>query len=46
MTVVGVADELGHAHDLAYAAAERIHFEGMWYRHDLALRELRAPVYR
>jgi phosphoribosylamine--glycine ligase len=46
MTVVGVADDLGMAHDLAYAAADRIQFKGMWYRHDLALRELRTPAYR
>jgi phosphoribosylamine--glycine ligase len=40
LTVAAVAPTLHEARDRAYASAERIHFEGIQYRHDIAAREL------
>ena len=41
LTVAAVAPTLHEARDRAYANAERIHFEGVQYRRDIAARELR-----
>ncbi|HZU06282.1 MAG TPA: phosphoribosylglycinamide synthetase C domain-containing protein, partial [Chloroflexota bacterium] len=40
LTVAAVAPALAEARARAYAAAERIRFEGCHYRRDIALREL------
>lgn len=40
LTVVGRGDDLAAAHATAYAAAERIQFEGQMMRRDIAVREL------
>jgi len=44
LTLVALGDSMGEARDRAYRNAERIHFDGMTYRHDLASREVEAPV--
>jgi phosphoribosylamine--glycine ligase len=36
LSVTAVADDLRHARDRAYEAAERIHFDGVQYRRDIA----------
>lgn len=40
LTVTAIAPTLREARDHAYANAERIHFDGVQYRHDIAAREL------
>jgi phosphoribosylamine--glycine ligase len=40
LTVVGIGDDLAAARDRAYAAADRIGFEGVQRREDIALREV------
>jgi phosphoribosylamine-glycine ligase len=35
---------MGEARERAYRNVERIRFEGMTYRHDLALREVESAV--
>lgn len=42
VTVVGTGSTIAEARDRAYRNAERIRFEGVTYRHDLALREVEA----
>jgi len=44
LTLVALGDSMGEARDRAYRNVERIHFEGMVYRHDLALREVESAV--
>ena len=44
LTLVGLGDTLAEARDRVYRSAERVHFEGMRYRRDIAQRELAAPV--
>ena len=44
LTLVALGDSMGEARDRAYRNAERIHFQGMTYRLDLASREVEAPV--
>jgi len=46
LTVVALGDSLVQARDRAYRNVDRIHFEGLTYRHDLALREVETPVPR
>ncbi|MHB8645938.1 MAG: phosphoribosylamine--glycine ligase [Thermomicrobiales bacterium] len=43
LTVTAVAPTLREARDRAYTNAQRIHFDGITYRRDIAARELRAP---
>jgi phosphoribosylamine---glycine ligase len=40
LTVVALGDTMGEARDRAYRNVDRIRFQGMSYRHDLALREV------
>ena len=42
--LVALGDSMGEARERAYRNAERIHFEGVTYRRDLASREVEAPV--
>ena len=42
LTVCATGADLSQARERAYAAAERIHFDGMFYRRDIAYRALRA----
>src|SRR5438876_7866595 len=44
LTLVALADSIGEARERAYRNVDRIRFQGMTYRHDLALREIEAPV--
>ena len=44
LTVVALGDSMGEARDRAYRNVEKIRFQGMTYRHDLALREVEAPA--
>jgi phosphoribosylamine--glycine ligase len=44
LTLVALGDSMGEARDRAYRNVERIRFEGMVYRHDLALREVESAV--
>jgi phosphoribosylamine--glycine ligase len=44
LTLVALGDSMGEARERAYRNAERIHFEGVTYRRDLAAREVEAPV--
>jgi phosphoribosylamine--glycine ligase len=41
LTVVALGDDFAQARERAYAAAARIHFDGVQYRHDIGLRALR-----
>ena len=41
LTVCALGDDIAQARTRAYAAAERIHFDGMFYRRDIAYRALR-----
>ena len=44
LTVCALGDDLKQARDRAYAAAERIHFDGAFYRRDIGYRALaRVP---
>ncbi|HVH64998.1 MAG TPA: phosphoribosylamine--glycine ligase [Candidatus Acidoferrum sp.] len=44
LTVVALGDSMADARERAYRNAERIQFNGVSYRRDLALREIEAPV--
>jgi len=44
LTLVARDDTIAAARERAYRNAERLHFEGMTYRRDLALREVEAPA--
>ncbi len=44
LTLVALGDSMAEARDRAYRNVERIRFEGMAYRHDLALREVESAV--
>jgi len=44
LTVVATGPTMADARERAYRNAERVRFEGVSYRKDLALRELEAPV--
>ena len=44
LTVVALGDSMAEARERAYRSVDRIHFEGMSYRHDLALREIESRV--
>lgn len=44
LTVVALGDSLADARERAYRNAQRIHFEGATFRHDLALREIEAAA--
>jgi phosphoribosylamine--glycine ligase len=44
LTLVALGDSMGEARDRAYRNVERIRFEGMAYRHDLALREVESAI--
>jgi phosphoribosylamine--glycine ligase len=44
LTLVALGDSMTEARDRAYRNVERIRFEGMAYRHDLALREVESTV--
>jgi phosphoribosylamine---glycine ligase len=44
LTLVALGDSMGEARDRAYRNVERIGFEGMAYRRDLALREVESAV--
>jgi len=44
LTLVALGDSMGEARDRAYRNVDRVRFEGMVYRHDLALREIESPV--
>jgi len=40
LTVVALGDDYAQARERAYAAAARIHFDGMQYRHDIGVKAL------
>jgi len=44
LTLVAVADSMAEARAHAYRNVDRIRFQGMTYRRDLALREVEAPA--
>ena len=44
LTLVALGETMGEARDRAYRNVERIRFEGIAYRHDLALREVESAV--
>ncbi len=44
LTLVALGDSMGEARDRAYRNVDRLRFEGMAYRHDLALREIESAV--
>jgi phosphoribosylamine--glycine ligase len=44
LTLVALGDSMEEARERAYRNVERIRFEGMVYRHDLALREVESAV--
>jgi phosphoribosylamine--glycine ligase len=44
LTLVALGDSMGEARDRAYRNVEKLRFEGMAYRHDLALREVESAV--
>lgn len=44
MTLVALGESMGEARDRVYRNVERIRFEGMTYRRDLALREVATAV--
>ncbi len=46
LTVVGRASNIAQARENAYASAERIHFEGAFYRRDIALRPIKVGATR
>jgi len=41
---VALGDTMAEARERAYRNVERVHFEGMTFRPDVAKRELEAPV--
>ena len=46
LTIVALGETLAEARDRAYRNVERVHFEGMTFRPDVAARELPAPASR
>ncbi len=44
LTIVALGDTMAEARERAYRNVERVHFEGMTFRPDVAKRELEAPV--
>jgi len=46
LTVVALGDSLAEARERAYRNVERIRFDGMTFRRDLALREVETPALR
>ena len=46
LTVVALADSLADARDRAYRNVNRIRFDGMSFRRDLAQREVETPALR
>jgi phosphoribosylamine--glycine ligase len=44
LTLVALGETMGEARDRAYRNVERIRFEGIAYRHDVALREVESAV--
>ena len=44
LTLVALGGSMGEARDRAYRNIDRIRFDGMAYRHDLALREIESAV--
>ena len=44
LTLVALGDSMAQARERAYRNVERIRFQGMTYRHDLAEREVEAPA--
>src|SRR5207245_9349385 len=46
LTLVALGESMAEARDRAYRNVDRIHFEGMAYRRDLAQREVEAPALR
>jgi phosphoribosylamine--glycine ligase len=46
LTVVALGDSLADARDRAYRNVDRIHFDGLTCRRDLALREVETPALR
>jgi phosphoribosylamine--glycine ligase len=44
LTLVALGDSMSDARDRVYRNVDRIRFQGMSYRHDLALREVEVPV--
>lgn len=44
LTLVALGDSMADARDRAYRNVDRVRFEGMAYRHDLALREVESTV--
>ncbi|TMD85494.1 MAG: phosphoribosylamine--glycine ligase, partial [Chloroflexi bacterium] len=46
LTLVALADSMAEARERVYRNVDRIHFEGMTYRRDLAQREVEAPALR
>ena len=46
LTVVALGDSLADARDRAYRNVDRIRFDGVTYRHDLALRDVETPALR
>ncbi|MEO6795655.1 MAG: phosphoribosylamine--glycine ligase [Candidatus Dormibacter sp.] len=44
LTIVALGDTMAEARERAYRNVERVHFEGMTFRPDVARRELEAPV--
>ena len=46
LTVVALGDSLADARERAYRNVDRIHFDGLTFRRDLALREVETPALR
>ena len=46
LTVVALGESLADARDRAYRNVDRIHFDGVTYRRDLALRDVGTPALR
>jgi len=44
LTLVALGDSMAEARERAYRNVERIRFQGMTYRNDLAEREVEAPA--
>jgi len=44
LTLVALGDSMSEARDRAYRNVDRVRFDGMAYRHDLALREIESAV--
>ena len=46
LTLVALGDSMAEARDRAYRNVDRVRFQGMTYRRDLAQREVEAPALR